>query len=95
MAFLTLNSDSSADLTVTGIEGKMIENEVAKLEIVEVQEEYIMFKLTDKKTGDQNFLNFGFRFWPSYEWSKQPSGVYIFRPKNINDSIVYSSIVST
>lgn len=52
MAFLTLNSDSSADLTVTGVEGKMIENEVAKLEIVEVQEEYVMFKLTDKKTGD-------------------------------------------
>lgn len=73
----------------------MIENEQAQLELVEVQEEYVVFKLSDKKTGDYNFVNFGFRFWPSYEWTKQPSGVYIFRPNNVNDSIVYSSMVQT
>ena len=93
VAFLNLISNPAAELTVAGVQGTIIENEEAELELLEVQEEYVVFKLTNKKTGDCNFVNFGFRFWPSYEWSYQPSGVYIFRPKNVNDSIMYNSMI--
>ena len=51
---------------MAGVQGTIIENEEAELELLEVQEEYVVFKLTNKKTGDCNFVNFGFRFWPSY-----------------------------
>lgn len=88
MAFITVAYDPKSDLTINVTkdlsEEMTIEtDELALTYIPDYAADGVFFNLTDKFTGESKTLGFDIRYWQSQQEGRtQPSGVYIFRPKD-------------
>lgn len=82
--------------TCSDVAQDIISTDAIELAYVEtdVDTDIVLFRHTDKVTGESNMIGFSLRYWDSYQGTEQDSGAYIFRASNgAFDSEIYSRAI--